>query len=110
MGALLLTAYVTVLIAELIGDKLFYTLGALATRFRPAPVMAGAAAAFGVKMLIAVLFGRLIGALPPAVVTAISAVTFFATGIGLWLKRASIPKGEPDALRGGSWGAVVAFT
>jgi putative Ca2+/H+ antiporter (TMEM165/GDT1 family) len=92
MLPLLLTVYGTVLVAELVGDKTLYTLGALATRFRMAPILAGAAAAFMMKMAVAVLLGRLIATLPPHVVAAISATTFFVMAIGLWLKR---PRPKP---------------
>lgn len=92
MLPLLLTVYGTVLVAELVGDKTLYTLGSLATRFRMAPILAGAAAAFTLKMAVAVAFGRLIAALPPHVVAAVSATTFFVMAIGLWLKR---PRPKP---------------
>lgn len=93
MIALFITSLVTVFIAELIGDKTFYTLSALAARFRMWPILAGAAAAFVLKMLCAVLLGRLIAALPIALVTAMSAATFFAMAIALWLKK---PKAAPE--------------
>jgi putative Ca2+/H+ antiporter (TMEM165/GDT1 family) len=92
MISLLLTAYVTVLVAEMVGDKTLYTLGTLATRFRLLPILAGAAAAFMLKMLAAVLLGRLLATLPGEVVAAVSAITFFAMAVGLWLKK---PSPEP---------------
>jgi putative Ca2+/H+ antiporter (TMEM165/GDT1 family) len=67
MLSLFETAYGTVLVAELSGDKLLYTLGALATRFRILPVLTGAALAFVLKMLAAVLLGQILAELPPRV-------------------------------------------
>lgn len=94
MIALLLTAYGTVLVAELIGDKTLYTLGSLATRFRLGPILAGAAAAFMLKMVVAVVLGRALGALPEAFVAALGAVTFFAMAVILWRKQPSEPPAE----------------
>jgi len=94
MISLLLTAYVTVLIAELVGDKTLYTLSTLTTRFRLLPVLSGAAAAFMLKMLAAVLLGRALSTLPGGVVAAMSAATFFAMALGLWLKRRTPPSTE----------------
>jgi Ca2+/H+ antiporter, TMEM165/GDT1 family len=99
MISLLLTAYGIVLVAELLGDKTLYTLGTLATRFRLFPILAGAAAAFVLKMLAAVLLGGLIARLPAGIVTLVSALTFFAIAAGLWLKRPSEPLREIEPQR-----------
>jgi len=95
MWSALLVAYGTVLVAELVGDKTLYTLGALATRFRPAPILAGAAAAFTLKIAVAVLLGSLVADLPPMVVRVLSATTFFAMAVSFVINRPS--KSEPDA-------------
>jgi len=100
MIALLLTTYGAVLVAELIGDKTLYTLGSLATRFRLGPILAGAAAAFVGKMLLAVVLGRALGALPAAVVATLSAVTFFAMAVILWRKK---PREPPAEVAVASW-------
>ena len=78
MWSLLLTAYGIVFIAELLGDKTLYSLCALATRFRPLPVFLGTLAAFMVKMAVAVLLGQALAHLNPAVIAAVSSLTFFA--------------------------------
>ena len=44
MLPLFATAYVTVLIAELVGDKTLYTLGTLGAKYRALPIMLGASA------------------------------------------------------------------
>jgi len=100
MIALLLTTYGAVLVAELIGDKTLYTLGSLAARFRLGPILAGAAAAFGLKMLLAVVLGRALGALPGSFVAALSAVTFLAMALILWRKK---PREPPPELAIASW-------
>lgn len=83
-------AYVTVLAAELIGDKTLYTLGSLASRHRVAPVVLGAITAFAAKMSVAVAAGRLVRELPPRAVALVSALTFFATALVLWRKPATV--------------------
>src|ERR1035438_5302246 len=50
MFAILLATYVAVFAAEIVGDKLLYTTGVLATRYRTAPIMIGMAIAFMLKM------------------------------------------------------------
>jgi putative Ca2+/H+ antiporter (TMEM165/GDT1 family) len=94
MIALLLTTYGAVLVAELIGDKSLYTLSSLAARFRLGPILAGAAAAFVGKMLLAVVLGQALGTLPAAFVAALSAVTFFTMAAILWRKKPHEPPAE----------------
>lgn len=84
---LLLAAYLTVFTAELIGDKLLYTLSALATRYRGTPVLCGAGLAFIGKMFAAVLLGGLIAQFPAKIVAPLSAVTFFTMALALSFKR-----------------------
>jgi putative Ca2+/H+ antiporter (TMEM165/GDT1 family) len=88
MVYLLLATYGTVLFAELLGDKSFYTISSLTTRFRAAHVLGGISVAFAGKMLVAVLVGQAIAGLPPALVAGISAATFFATALAIWFKNA----------------------
>src|SRR2546430_17655874 len=47
-----------VFLAEIVGDKLLYTTGVLAARYRTAPIMIGMAAAFMVKKGVDVLVGE----------------------------------------------------
>ena len=63
-GAVLLLAYWTILVAELIGDKSLYTVASLSMRFMGRQVLAGIGVAFGLKMLIAVLLGNTLAHLP----------------------------------------------
>ena len=84
-------AYLTVLAAEVLGDKSIYTIGSLCTRFRAAHVFAGVSVAFGAKMAVAVLAGEAIAKLPAALVAGVSAATFVATAIVLWRRRPQAP-------------------
>jgi putative Ca2+/H+ antiporter (TMEM165/GDT1 family) len=87
MRSLLAAVYVTVLAAELLGDKSIYTIGSLAARFRSRYVVPGVAAAFAAKMAVAVLAGEALAQLPRALIAAASSLTFFATAFFLWRKR-----------------------
>jgi putative Ca2+/H+ antiporter (TMEM165/GDT1 family) len=53
------TVYSAVFAAELVADKTLYTISMLAGRCRPMLLACGFGLAFMVKMLAAVLFGRL---------------------------------------------------
>ena len=65
MLPVLFAAYGTVFVAEIVGDKLLYTTGVLATRYRAVPVLCGMAIAFMAKMGVAVLVGEAASKLPP---------------------------------------------
>lgn len=84
---LLLAAYGTVLVSELVGDKSIYTICSLATRFRPLYVFSGLAVAFMLKMLVAVLLGQVIATLPASLIGIVSAITFFVTALVIWFKK-----------------------
>jgi Ca2+/H+ antiporter, TMEM165/GDT1 family len=75
-----------VFIAEIVGDKLLYTTGVLAARYRTAPIMIGMVAAFMAKMGVAVLIGEVIAHLPRLLVAAITAASFIGVAIALWRK------------------------
>src|SRR5262245_28681075 len=57
MFSVFLSTYGAVFIAEIVGDKLLYTSGVLATRYRWASVASGMALAFMAKMAAAVAIG-----------------------------------------------------
>jgi Ca2+/H+ antiporter, TMEM165/GDT1 family len=86
MLPILFATYGTVFVAEIVGDKLLYTTGVLATRYRTLPIMCGMVAAFMAKMGVAVLVGKAISTLPPLLVAAITAINFFAIAFALWRK------------------------
>jgi len=107
-GYVLVTSYWTVLVAELIGDKSIYTVASLTLRFRARPVLFGMTAAFGGKMLAAVLFGQLLMQLPARWVTALSAAVFFGAGLFIWFRK---PESRPAEIGAHAWshGALVTF-
>ena len=85
---LLLTTYGAVFLAEIVGDKLLYTTGVLATRYRTTPIMFGMALAFMAKMGVAVAVGKAISNLPPLAVAAVTAASFLGLAFTLWRKPA----------------------
>jgi putative Ca2+/H+ antiporter (TMEM165/GDT1 family) len=84
MLPILFATYGAVFVAELVGDKLLYTTGVLAARYRAAPIVCGMALAFMAKMGVAVLVGKAVSKLPPLLVAAITTVNFFAIAYALW--------------------------
>ena len=84
MLPILFAAYGAVFVAEITGDKLLYTTGVLATRYRTAPILCGMAVAFMVKMGVAVLVGNAVSKLPPLLVAAMTTINFFAIAYALW--------------------------
>ncbi len=73
-----------VFIAEIAGDKLLYTTGALATQYRARSIVCGMAAAFMAKMGAAVIFGRIVSQLPPMLVAGVTTVTLLSVACTLW--------------------------
>lgn len=86
MLTILLATYGAVFIAEIVGDKLLYTTGVLATRYRTMPILFGMGFAFMAKMAVAVLAGQAISKLPPLLVAAITTINFFLIALALWRK------------------------
>jgi putative Ca2+/H+ antiporter (TMEM165/GDT1 family) len=106
--AIFLSTYGAVFLAEIVGDKLLYTSGVLATRYRWAAVITGMALAFMAKMSVAVLVGAAIGNLLPTwLVAALTAVSFVGVAIAMWRKPDIRAPKEKDTriLKG----ALVAF-
>jgi putative Ca2+/H+ antiporter (TMEM165/GDT1 family) len=75
-----------VFVAEIVGDKLLYTTGVLATRYRAIPIMLGMALAFMAKMAVAVAIGHAISRLPRLLVASITALSFCGVAWALWRK------------------------
>lgn len=86
MFAILFATYGAVFVAEIVGDKLLYTTGVLATRYRTFPIMCGMAFAFMLKMGVAVWVSRFISHLPPVIVASVTAINFLAIAFVLWRK------------------------
>jgi putative Ca2+/H+ antiporter (TMEM165/GDT1 family) len=92
--------------AEVLGDKLLYTTGALATRYRTVPMMGGIAVAFMAKMGVAVAVGQSLTALPPPLVAAVTAVSFYWIATPFWKDR---PRVDAARRHSSSEAAVVSF-
>ncbi len=86
MLSLFLAAFGTVFVAEIVGDKLLYTTGVLAARYRALPIMFGMAIAFMAKMAVAVLIGKAISTLPRILVALVTTISFLGVAFALWRK------------------------
>ena len=98
---LLVTVFAVTFIAELPDKSLIATL-VLSTRYRPAYVWLGVAAAFAVHVVLAVTAGGLLTLAPRSVVQAITGVLFLAGAV--WMLRSGSPDENvpgPDAARQG---------
>ena len=96
MIGIFLATYAAVFVAEIVGDKLLYTTGVLATRYRTLPLIIGMLAAFMGKMAVAVAVGSAISKLPPLLVAAVTSLSFISVAIVLWRKPVGRTKEEMD--------------
>jgi putative Ca2+/H+ antiporter (TMEM165/GDT1 family) len=86
MLPIFLATYGAVFVAEIVGDKLLYTTGVLAARYRTMPIMIGMAFAFMIKMGVAVLAGEFVSKLPAWLVACITMASFIGVAITVWRK------------------------
>jgi Ca2+/H+ antiporter, TMEM165/GDT1 family len=107
-ASVLAAAYVTVLAAELVGDRSLCAIGAMAARFRPLPVLLGVAAAFMGKMLVAVLLGSAVARVAGPALSLVSALSFLASAALLWWRREE--DHAPPAVAAGWAATPVAFS
>jgi putative Ca2+/H+ antiporter (TMEM165/GDT1 family) len=107
MILILFTAFGAVFVAEIVGDKLLYTTGILAARFRTTPIVMGMAIAFMAKMGVAVLVGDAISKLPRPLVAGITAISFLGVALALWRKSDRPPETKDKHRR--SKAAAVSF-
>jgi Ca2+/H+ antiporter, TMEM165/GDT1 family len=108
-GPVVLVAFWTVLVAELVGDKSIYTIASLALRYRARVVITAITAAFACKMLAAVLLARLLIHLQTQWTDILSAVAFFLSALFLWFKEPE-PLPKERAASPGWWrAAMVSF-
>ena len=107
MLQLVLTTYGAVFVAEIVGDKLLYTTGVLATRYRSASVVLGMAFAFMCKMAVAVAVGAAITQLPRWLVAVVTGASFVGVALTVWRKPdVRWPKEKDSTVFSG---ATVAF-
>jgi Ca2+/H+ antiporter, TMEM165/GDT1 family len=102
-----LATFVAVLPAEL-PDKTVLACLILSSRYRPAFVFAGAAAAFAAQVALAVAVGGALSLLPHRAVQAAAAAAFLAGAVLLWRHGPGQDVGEEDdtgrdGLRDGFW-------
>jgi putative Ca2+/H+ antiporter (TMEM165/GDT1 family) len=109
MFAVLFATYAAVFLAEIVGDKLLYTTGILATRYRPVPIMVGITAAFMAKMAVAVAVGGAIARLPRPIVATVTALSFLGIAWTLWRKPMKSDQPKVKREEALSKGALVAF-
>ncbi|HEV1994569.1 MAG TPA: TMEM165/GDT1 family protein [Candidatus Acidoferrum sp.] len=86
-GYIVLVAYWTVLVAELVGDKAIYTVSSLVLRIPTGTVLGAMTAAFAGKMLAAVLLGKVIARVPSHWTALLSAAAFFSSAVFIWFKE-----------------------
>jgi len=109
MLAVFFATYAAVFIAEIAGDKLLYTTGILATRYRSAPIVIGMAAAFMVKMGAAVLVGQALARLPKPLIAALTAASFIGVIFVLWRKGDDLPPEQEAKTEALAQPALVTF-
>lgn len=109
-ASVLLIAYTTVLMAELVGDKSMYTIAALGLRFSVAPVFGGIAVAFMGKMLVAVMFGKALLQVPGRWPSLLSAAGFFACALFIWVKKPETTRANVSENTGFVRAAAISFS
>jgi len=107
MAAIFFGTYGAVFVAEVVGDKLLYTTGVLATRYRSLSIVVGMAFAFMCKMAVAVAVGEAISRLPKPLVAAVTAASFIGVALALW-RKPDVREEKPKD-RAVMKGAAVAF-
>jgi Ca2+/H+ antiporter, TMEM165/GDT1 family len=100
--------YAAVFVAEVVGDKLLYTTGVLATRYRSLSIVFGMALAFMCKMGAAVAAGEAVARLPRPLVAAVTGASFLGVAYTLWRKPDIRKPKEKDQRV--IHGAAVAFS
>jgi putative Ca2+/H+ antiporter (TMEM165/GDT1 family) len=108
LGYIVLVAFWTVLVVELVGDKSLYSITSLSLRFRAGAVFMGITAAFASKMLAAVLLARLLVQLH-FWTDLLSAVAFFLSALFVWFKDSEPIQTELPVTAGWWRAAAVSF-
>ena len=108
MIPVLIATFGAVFVAEIAGDKLLYTTGALATRYRIAPVLFGLTLACMAKMMGAVMIGKAISQLPSLLIAIVTSLSFVGMAIAVW--RKPIDPVEMAADNNVSKAAIITFS
>jgi putative Ca2+/H+ antiporter (TMEM165/GDT1 family) len=110
MLTIFVTTYAAVFIAEIVGDKLLYTTGVLATRYRWGAVVIGMGLAFATKMAAAVAIGAAVATLLEHyrwVVALVTGLSFLLLALTMFRKSDTRRPKEKDTRI--LQGAMVAF-
>jgi putative Ca2+/H+ antiporter (TMEM165/GDT1 family) len=108
MLEILITTYAAVLLAEIVGDKLLYGSGVLATRYHWNGILVGMCLAFMAKMSVAVAVGATIGnVLPKWLVAVVTLWSFVAVAVAMWRNSDVLHHHEKDTRK--LKGAAVTF-
>jgi Ca2+/H+ antiporter, TMEM165/GDT1 family len=108
-GYLLLVAYWSVFVAELVGDKSIYTVSSLTLRFRRLIVFGAMVCAFAAKMFTAILLGRVIVQLNSRWTDLVSACAFFLSAMLIWFGEDEAVTNKSAVDNSWSRAAVISF-
>ena len=106
--SMVLVAFWTVFLAELVGDRSLYALASLALRYRLAVLYGAFAAASAGKMAIAVLLGSTLMRFQSRWTDVISAAAFFISAILIWMGDRD-ERSESELQHAGSSGGALAW-
>ncbi len=107
-STLLFCSTFALIFAAELPDKTWFASLVLATRYRAQPVLLGISAAFFVQCLIAVMLGRLFGALPAGLVHVASGVMFLVFAAVLWYRPFVSESGDQRVAQAGYWASAWA--
>jgi putative Ca2+/H+ antiporter (TMEM165/GDT1 family) len=99
------TVFVVIFVAE-VPDKTALSALVLATRYRPLPVLLGAALALSVQSLVAIAAGGLLSLLPARPVHVGAGVLFIVSAIVMWRRKAA---DSPDPRKSSEPGTSMSF-
>lgn len=85
--SVLVTAFVTVFLAELVGDKNMLMVASLGTRGKRLFLLGGILFAVAIKMGVAVLFGNLLQQVPKSITAIVTGLTFVAAALLIAFER-----------------------
>jgi len=108
-GYLVLIAYWTVFVAELVGDKSIYTVSSLTLRFRPFIVFVSLTVVFTAKMSVAVLLGKFVMQFDSRWTDLISACAFFLSAALIWSEEKEDQPEQYSIRMGWPGAAMIAF-
>jgi hypothetical protein len=90
------SVFFLIAVTELPDKTIFATL-VLASQGSPLPTFLGVAMAFVVQSVVAILFGQVLGLLPPQVIQGVAAFLFFVFSYSMWTKKPESPNaGSPE--------------